>query len=165
MSRNIAPIGACGLRSELAVIYMDLRVRALASLQRSLSVYVLRMPVETKTSIHLLRGSRMLRSVVRRSGPTVVVPVHPGPLLSFGVGMNDQVAPTAASPDACCVVVLVAFPHATVVRVHHIFTTSIADASHVRWRIVGRHRSMLRGRLRLRMRWRMLCRRLQLRMR
>ena len=165
MSRNIAPIGACGLRSELVVIYMDLRARALASLQRSLSVDVPRMSIETKTSIHLLRGSRMLCSVVRRSGPTVVVPVHPGPLLSFGVGMNDQVAPTAASSDACCVVVLVAFPHATVVRVHHIFTTSIADASHVRWRIVGRHRSMLRGRLRLRMRWRMLCRRLQLRMR
>jgi hypothetical protein len=165
MSRNKAPIGACWLRSGLVVIYMDLRARALASLQRSLSVDVPRMSIETKTSIHLLRGSRMLRSVVRRSGPTVVVPVHPGPLLSFGVGMNDQVAPTAASSDARCVVVLVAFPHATVVRVHHIFTTSIADASHVRWRIVGRHRSMLRGRLRLRMRWRMLCRRLQLRMR
>ena len=107
----------------------------------------------------------MLRSMVRRSGPTVVVPVHPGLLLSFGVGMNDQVAPTAASPDTCCVVVLVAFPHATVVRVHHIFTTSIADASHIRRRIVGRHRGMLRGRLRLKMRRRMLCRRLQLRMR
>ncbi len=67
MSRNIAPIGACGLRSELVVIYMDLRARALASLQRSLSVDVPRMSIETKTSIHLLRGSRMLYSVVRRT--------------------------------------------------------------------------------------------------
>jgi hypothetical protein len=142
----------------IATLALAMRVCALAGLRRNSSVNVLWVPVETKTSSMVVRE------------PTVVVPVHPGPLLSFGVGMNDQVASTAASPDASCVVVLVAFPHATVVRVHHIFTTSIADASHhpILWRLclpilLVRWR-MLRGCLRLRMRGRMLCSRIRLRM-
>ena len=102
--------------------------------------------------------------MVRSSKPTLVVPVHPALQLSFGVGVNDQVASTAHSLDASCMEVLVAFPDATAVRVHHISTTPIAHASHrpilrrlrlpirlVRRRIVGWHQRMLCGRMRLRM--------------
>ncbi len=107
-------------------------------------------------------GKWMTLSVVRSGKPTLVVQIHPALQLSFRVGMNDQVASTAHPLDASCVKVRAAFPDATAVRVHHVSTTPIARASHrpilrlltllVRRRIVGWHRSMLRRRMRLRMR-------------